>query len=188
MTNVEFDEKVKCGSEYVAVRIIENCDELKIGNIVVTDSTSANDRLAFCKVEDIGKDAADRTGCAAGDYVMIDRLATFAHTAPVACLKYDSVICKANESNTEYSPLKDMLFVERDDNEEVAKVGNIYMMNPDEKLNVGTVTKVNFEASEEFPFVPGDKVMLSKGADEVQVGDKKIYIYKREMIVCKIVD
>lgn len=81
-----------------------------------------------------------------------------------------------------------MLFVERDDNEEVAKVGNIYMMNPDEKLNVGTVTKVNFEASEEFPFVPGDKVMMSKGADEVQVGDKKIYIYKREMIVCKIVE
>jgi len=186
MTNVEFNEKVKCGSEYVAVRIIENCDELKIGNIVVTDSTSANDRLAFCQVEDIGKDAAEKTGCAAGDYVMIDRLATFAHTAPVACLKYDSVICKANETNTEYFPLKGMLFVEKDDNDEVAKVGNIYMMNPDEKLNVGTVTKVNFETSAEFPFAVGDKVMMSKGADEVQVSDKKIYIYKKEMIVCKI--
>lgn len=177
---------MKCGSEYVAVRIIENCDELKIGNIVVTDSTSANDRLAFCQVEDIGKAAADKTGCAAGDYVMIDRLATFAHTAPVACLKYDSVICKANETNTEYFPLKEMLFVEKDDNDEVAKVGNIYMMNPDEKLNVGTVTNVNFETSTEFPFAVGDKVMMSNGADEVQVGEKKIYIYKKEMIICKI--
>lgn len=168
------------------MRIIENCDELKIGNIVVTDSTAANDRLAFCKVESIGKAAAEKTGCITGDYVMIDRLATFAHTTPVACLKYDSVICKANETNTEYFPLTGMLFVERDDPDEVSKVGNIYMMNPEDKLNVGTVTKVNFETSVEFPFAVGDKVMMSKGADEVQVGEKKIYIYKKDMIVCKI--
>lgn len=82
-----------CGPDYVAVRIIENCDELKVGSIWLPQTAGANGRLAFAKVESVGSAAAEKQGLKEGDYVMIDRLATFAHTAPVAALKYDSVIC-----------------------------------------------------------------------------------------------
>lgn len=188
MTITEFDKKLQCGNDFVAVRIIENCETLKIGNIWLPDRSKANGRLAFCKIEDIGINAKDKTGCKIGDYVMIDRLATFSHTFPVACLKYDSVICIANESNSEFFPLKDMLFVEPDDKNEISKVGNVYLLNPEDKLNLGKITKINFASSDDYPFNVGDHVMLTRGADEVQFGETKVYIYKKDMIICKIDD
>lgn len=186
MNTNEFDKKVQCGKDFAAVRILDNCEELKVGNIFLTSTANSNDRLAFCKIENIGVHAADKTGVKVGDYVMIDRLATFSHTSPVACLKYDSIICFSNADNTEYYPLKDMLFAEPADNEDIVKVNNIYLQNPEDKLNIGTVTKLNFESSDEYPFAIGDDVMLTKGADVVHVNGKTIHIYKKDMIICKI--
>lgn len=114
MTTIEFDKKLKCGSDFVAVKVITNDEEVNIGGIYLPDSFQANGRLAFCLVEDIGKNASEKTGIKTGDYVMIDRLATFAWTAPSAALKYDSVICKTNASRSEYFPLEGSLFVEPD--------------------------------------------------------------------------
>lgn len=188
MNITEFDKRLQCGNDFVAVRIIENCDELKIGNIYLPDQSKANGRLAFCIIENIGKTAKEKTSCNVGNYIMIDRLATFSHTSPVACLKYDSIICLTNKDNNDFYPLKDMLFVEPDDKDNVAKIGNIYMLNPEDKLNLGKITKINFNKSDEYPFEVGQHVMLTKGADEVQFGEKKVYIYKKDMIICKIED
>ena len=188
MTTIEFDKKLKCGNDFVAVRVISNDDEMCVGGIYLPDSFQANGRLAFCKVEDIGKTAAEKTGVKVGDYVMVDRLATFAWTAPSAALKYDSVICKTNEDRSDYFPLEGSLFVEPDAKEDVSDVNGIYVANYTKRLNTGIVTKVGFEKSNEYPFGVGDKVMLVKGGDLVQLGNQTIHIFKKDMIVCTIED
>src|SRR5574344_2705330 len=111
---IKFDKKVECATKYVAVRIIDNCDELKVGSIYLPSTASANDRLAHAVVESVGPEAADKYGLAVGDHVMIDRLSTFYRTYPVAMLAYNNVIVKTNEAGSEYFPLKGMLFVEPD--------------------------------------------------------------------------
>ena len=188
MTTIEFDKKLKCGSDFVAVRVISNDEEMSIGGIYLPDTFQANGRLAFCQVEDIGKTAAEKTGVEVGDYVMIDRLATFAWTAPSAALKYDSIICKTNEDRSDYFPLEGSLFVEPDAKEDVTDVNGIYVANYIKRLNTGIVTKVGFEKSDEYPFGVGDKVMLVKGGDQIQLGDKVVHIFKKDMIVCTIED
>ena len=186
MNTIQFDKKVKCGNDYVSVQIIQNCDDLKVGNIFLLGKTASNSRLAFCKVKDIGVNAKDKTGCNVGDYVMIDRLATFAHTSPIACLKYDSVICLTNKENNDYFPLKDMLFVEPQQKESVSNVGGIYVSNYGDRLNIGKITKLNFEKNEKYPFEVGQNVILTKGSDVVEFGNVTVYIYKKDMIVCSI--
>ena len=96
MNYTEFDKKCKCGPEFVCVRIIEKCDQLKVGNVWLPGNAAANGRLAHCIIEDVGSVSAEKYGLEVGDYVMIDRLATFSHTAPVALLKYENVIVKTN--------------------------------------------------------------------------------------------
>lgn len=48
MTTTDFNKKVECGNDFVAVKIIENCDDLKIGNIYIPSTSEQNTRLAFC--------------------------------------------------------------------------------------------------------------------------------------------
>ena len=188
MTTIEFDKKLKCGNDFVAVTVIELHNEAKSGNIYLPDTYVANGRLAFCRVEDVGVNAKEKLGIDVGDYVMIDRLATFAWTAPSAALKYDSVICKTNESKTEFFPLKDMLFVEPEQKSNVTEVNGIAVVNYDKRLNLGKVIKVGFDKNAEYPFGVGDKVMLVKGGDMIQVDGANIYIYKKDMIVCTVED
>ena len=188
MNHIQFDKKLICGPEFVAVRIIENSDELKVGNIWMPQMCHENARTAFCKVENVGSKAAEEYGIAEGDYVIIDRLSTFARTAPVAAVKYNNVICKTNETNTEYFPLKNMAFVEPESKDPLSKVNGIYVANYDGKLNVGTITKMNIDPSLNVPFAVGDKVMLTKGADVIEMSNATIHIYKHDMIVAKIID
>lgn len=188
MTTIEFDKKLTCGPEFVAVRIIENCEDLKIGNIWLPQTAEANGRLAFAKVENAGSTAFEEYGLKDGDYVMIDRLSTFAHTSPVAALKYNNVICLTDEKQTDYWPLKNMLFVEPEEKDDITKVNNIYVKGYADRLNIGTITKMNCEESLKLPFKVNDRVMLTKGADFVQFGEKKLYIYKHDMIVATIED
>lgn len=184
MTTIEFDKKLTCGPEFVAIRIIENCEDLKVGNIWLPQTAEANNRLAFGVLENVGTTAAEEYGLKAGDYVMFDRLSTFAHTAPVAATRYNNVICLTNKEQTEFFPLKNMLFVEPDEKDGISNVNGIYVMNYADKLHLGTITKMN--CVETLLFKDGDKVMLTKGADNVQIGEKKLYIYKYDMIVAKI--
>lgn len=186
MTTIEFDKKLKCGNDFVAVRVLSNDDEISVGGIYLPDSFQANGKLAFCQVEDIGKNASEKTGVKVGDYVMIDRLATFAWTAPSAALRYDSVICKTNSDRSEYFPLEGSMFVEPDAKDDVTDVNGIYVANYTKRLNTGKIVKVGFEKSDEFPFAVGDRVMLVKGGDQIQLGNNIVHIFKKEMIVCTI--
>lgn len=188
MNLIKFDKKVTCGPEFVAVRILDNSDEMKMGNIWLPSKTEANGRLAFCKVEDVGTTAHAEYDVNVGDYVIIDRLSTFAHTAPVACLKYNNVICKTNENRSEYFPLKNMIFVEPDDKGGPTNVGGIYVNNYAEKLHTGTITKMAVEPELKSPFSVGDKVMMTKGADMIDFGETQLHIYKHDMIVAKIIE
>jgi len=148
MNTIEFKHEVKCGNDFIAVEIIDNAEELKYGNIFLPSSTGSNARLAFCQIKDIGQNAAEKTGCKTGDYVMIDRLSTFSHTAPIATLKYDSLICLANENGNEYFPLKDMMFVEPEDKDDITNVNGIYVQDFEGKLRLGKVIKTNFKADD----------------------------------------
>lgn len=188
MTTIKFDKKLKCGNDFVAITVIETFNELKIGNIYLADSIAANQRLAFCKVDDVGVNAKKILGIEVGDYVMIDRLATFAWTAPNAVLKYDSVICKTNDTMTDFYPLKDVAFIEPDIKSDTTDINGVLVTNYDKRLNTGTISKMGFDTSNEYPFKVGDKVMLVKGGDEVSLGKTKIFIYKKDMIVCTIED
>jgi co-chaperonin GroES (HSP10) len=184
MTTIEFNKKLICGPEYVSVRIIENCEDVKVGNIWLPQTAEANGRLAFGILESVGSKAAEEYGIKEGDYVMFDRLSTFAHTAPVAAMKYNNVICLTNKEQSDYFPLKNMLFVNPDQKDDISNVNGVYVMNYADRLNTGTIEKMN--CVDELPFNVGDKVLLSKGADHVKFGEKEVYIYKHDMIVAKI--
>ena len=188
MNITKFDKKCKCGPEFVCVRILSNCDTLKVGNIWISSDHAKNDRLAHAIVEDVGSKSKEEYGIEVGDYVLIDRLSTFAHTAPVALLKYNNVIVKTNADKSDFWPLKNMLFVEPETKDPVTDVGGIYVPNYQEKLNIGTVLKENVEADKNCPFKVGDKVLLVKGGDVVDLGDKQIHIFKHDMIICSIED
>lgn len=188
MTTLKFDKKLTCGNDFVAIEVIDTQDEIVAGGIYLPNGYMSNGRLAHGKVEDVGVGAKERLGIEVGDYVMVDRLATFAWTTPSAALKYDSIICKTNAKKTDFFPLKDMLFVEPDQKSDVTDVGGIAVVNYDKRLNLGTITKVGFEKSAAYPFGIGDKVMLVKGGDVIDVNDRHIYIYKKDMIVCTVED
>lgn len=161
---------------------------MKIGNIYLPDSYGENARLAHCLVDDVGCNAKAKLGIEVGDYVMIDRLATFAWTAPSAVLKYDSVICKTNKDKTDYFPIKDTMFVEPDQHDNMTEIDGLVVMNYDKRLNLGTITKMGFDKSDEYPFSVGDKVMMVKGGDMLDAGDVKIHIFKKDMIICTVND
>ena len=188
MTTLKFDKKVECGPEFVALRILENCDNLKVGDIWMPESVGANSRLAHCVIESCGSKATDEYGIKTGDYVMIDRLSTFAHTAPVCLTRYNNVICITDKDNKEFKPLKDMVFVIPDEHDAVANLDGVYVPGSyDEKLNIGTVSAANI-SDPAYAFGVGDRVLVTKGADLMELGTKKVYIYKKDMLICKILE
>lgn len=148
----------------------------------------SNGRLGFYVIEDIGSKASQELGVTVGDYVLADRLSSFAHTEPVCLMKYDNIICKASKDRTSFSPLKNKVFVKHDKHEDVSEVGGVYVTKYDGKLNTGTVTAINIEDGIDFPFAVGDKVMLVKGGDLVDLGEDRFSIYKHDAIICKFID
>ena len=55
-----------------------------------------------------------------------------------------------------------------------------------DKLNIGTIVKEALEDKEKFPFEVGQKVIVTKGADVVELGMTKLHIYKQDMIICTV--
>ena len=97
--------------------------------------------------------------------MLADRLASFAHTEPVAVMKYDNIICKTDKDRTDFWPLRNRVFVLHDKHEDFTEVGGVYVAKYDGKLNTGTVMKINVDEDKNLPFEVGDKVMLVKGGD-----------------------
>ena len=190
MNTISFDKKVICGPEFVALRIIDNLNDMQLDGVWLPDTVEANTRLAHCIIENIGSKAAEEYGIKIGDYVMIDRLSTFAHTSPVCMCRYNNVICKTNKDRSEYHPLRNMLFVELDEKNNVSNVDGVYIENYANKLNIGYITDENLDIDikETVGFNLGDRVVMTKGPDIVSIGDRLLYIYKHDMIVCKVIE
>ena len=190
MNTIQFDEKVECGPAFVALRILDNLDEMQVGGVWLPDTVGENQRLAHCVIENVGSKAAEEYGIKAGDYVMIDRLSTFAHTAPVCMCRYNNVICKTDADKSEYYPLRNMLFVELDEKDNMTNVDGVYIENYAGKLNIGHITAENLddEAKKTCSFRIGDHVVMTKGPDVVSIGDRLLHIYKHDMIVCKVLE
>lgn len=185
MNTIKFDKKLKCGPEYVAVRILDNADDMKVGQIYLSKDIASNGRLAFAIVEDVGKTAAEKRGIAAGDYVLVDRLSTFGHTHPVAALKYGNVIAKTDEKRSAMRPLLGMVLVEDGDGD--PKVGQIYVPGYSDKLKTGRVVEANLTSGCELHLEAGDEIVLTKKADAVDFGGKSFSIYHEEDIVAMVV-
>lgn len=190
MNTISFDKKVICGPEFVALRIIDNLNDMQLDGVWLPDTVEANNRLAHCIIENVGSKAAEEYGIKIGDYVMIDRLSTFAHTSPVCMCRYNNIICKTNKDRSEYHPLRNMLFVELDEKNNVSNVDGVYIENYANKLNIGYITDENLDIDikETVGFNLGDRIVMTKGPDIVSIGDRLLYIYKHDMIVCKVIE
>jgi co-chaperonin GroES (HSP10) len=182
---IDFDKKCTPASEYVVLRVIDRHDKMELGGILLTQSSYANDRLGFYQVEEVGKKAFEEYGLVKGDYVVADRLAQCYPSAPICVMKYVNIIAKTNEDESQFSPLKNMVFV-KDDAETTQNVNGILVNNYNKKLHIGEVVSMNIDPSIEVPYKKGDKVMLSKGGDSFQIGSEHVFIYKHDMIVAKV--
>jgi hypothetical protein len=80
-----------------------------------------------------------------------------------------------------------MVFV-KDDPHKATDVGGFLVNNYKKQLNIGEIVAMNIDSDIEVPFSVGDNVMISKGGDSFQIGTMHIFIYKYDMIVCKVVD
>lgn len=188
MTNIFFDEKCVPNHDYVVIRIIDNAEHLKAGNIILAETAFSNEKLAFGKIEAVGKNAAKEYGLEAGQYCLFDRLSTFYHTAPVCVVKYNNVIVLTNEDRSEYFPVRGTLFVDETKDSFQEKKG-VFIANTEEnEVHSGTITKTNLHEGQDFPFQIGDKVMLVKGADMVKLRGRMLYIYKPESVIVKLLD
>jgi len=180
---IEFNKKCIPSPEYVVLRLKDRGDNLNMGGILIANSEYSNERLAHALVLDVGTRAREEYGLETGDWVMFDRLASAYQTSPIAVTKYVNVICKTNEDKSQFSPLKNMVFVE-DEANTTQNVGGVLINNYKKKLNIGKIVAMNVD--HEVPYETGDSVMISKGGDSLQLGDKHIFIYKHDMIVCKV--
>lgn len=187
---MEFNSKVICATDIVCVRILDNADDMNIDGVYVPKSFGFNERLAFAKIESLGPKAKSEYGLEVGDYVMIDRLATFGHTQPIAMLTYNNVICKTDANSSDYFPVKDMIFVKADPKTE-EKINDIYVVHNEEKIKFGTIVKTNFSEKSDYEkqeFTIGSRIILTKCDDVVYVGEDKLFIYKKENIICKVLE
>lgn len=184
---IHFDKKCIPASEYVVLRVIDRNDNMALGGILISEGSYSNDRLGFYRVEEVGEKAAEEYGLKKGDYVLADRLAQVYKTSPIAVMKYVNVIVRTNADNTQYSPLKNMVFV-KDEKNTTQNVGGILVNNYSAQVRVGEVVAMNIDDSVRVPFKVGDRVMLSKGGDSFQIGTEHVFIYKHDMIVCVVKD
>lgn len=184
---IHFDKKCIPASEYVVLRVIDRNDNMALGGILISEGSYSNDRLGFYRVEEVGEKAAEEYGLKKGDYVLADRLAQVYKTSPIAVMKYVNVIVRTNADNTQYFPLKNMVFV-KDEKNTTQNVGGILVNNYSAQVRVGEVVAMNIDDSVRVPFKVGDRVMLSKGGDSFQIGTEHVFIYKHDMIVCVVKD
>ena len=186
MNTIYFDEKCVPNNDYVVIRIIDNAQHLKSGKILLAESSYENEKLAFGIIEAVGKNAEKEYKLKVGQYCLFDRLSTFYHTAPICIVKYNNVIVLTNSDRSEYYPVGGTIFVEEIRNKYEQKKGVFISNVSDEQLHVGIITKMNLNDNDDFPFSIDDKVMLTKGADNVKIGTKTIFVYKPESVIVKI--
>lgn len=185
---IEFDQKIdKIGADYVALRDVDRNTVIDMGGIVLSETDLANNKLGYYQVEAVGSNAEKEYGLKVGDYVLADNLAKFYKSTPVCLMKYVNVIIKTNKDKTEYKPLKNMVLVKKA-NPDVDSFDGIYVQKERFFANIGEIVDKNIADGVDFPFEIGDKVLLTTGADVIDIGKNNYFIYKHDMIICKIED
>lgn len=184
---IEFNKKCVPAPEYVVLDVIDRNDKFQIGGLLLPTTTFSNERVGFYRIRELGKTAAEEYGLKVGDYVVADRLAQCYKTRPVAVMKYTNIIARTDSENKTFSPLRNMVFVQ-DDPHVATNVGGILVNNYKKQLNIGKVVAMNVDSDVEVPFKVGDDVMLCKGGDVFQIGTLRVFIYRYDMIVCKVED
>lgn len=182
-STITFNKKCIPAPEYVVLRIKDRGDNIEIGGILISNSEYSNDRLAHAQVVAVGSKAKEEYGLKEGDWVMYDRLASAYQTHPIAVTKFFNVICKTNETKSQFSPLKNMVFV-KDEVNTTQNLDGVLLNNYKKKLNIGKIVAMNVD--EEVPYKVDDDVMISKGGDSLKLGEHHIFIYKKDMIVCRV--
>jgi co-chaperonin GroES (HSP10) len=182
---INFNKKCIPATDYVVLRVIDRNDNMKMGGILLSKNNFSNERLGFYQVEEVGENAHNEYGLEKGDYVVADRLAQCYPTEPICVMKYVNVIAKTNKDNSQYSPLKNMVFV-KDEVNTTQNINGILVNNYNKSLKIGEVVSMNISDDITVPYKKGDKVMLSKGGDSFQIGTEHVYIYKYDMIVAKV--
>lgn len=186
MTTNYFNEVCIPNNDYVVIRIIDNAELLKSGNIILAESSFQNEKLAFGRIEAVGKNAAKEYLLKPGQYCLFDRLSTFYHTAPICVVKYNNVIVLTNENRSEYTPVGGTLFVEERKDTVENKKGVFVVSSAEDQMHIGIITQMNLHEEDDFPFSVGDKVMLTKGADHVKLGTSTVFVYKPESVIVKL--
>lgn len=185
MATINFNKKCTPATDYVVLRVIDRNDNMSLGGILLARTNYSNDRLGFYQVEEVGENAHKEYGIEKGDYVVADRLAQCYPTEPICVMKYVNIIAKTNQDNSQYSPLKNMVFV-KDESNTTQEINGILVNNYNKSIKIGEVVSMNISDDITVPYKRGDKVMLSKGGDSFQVGTEHVYIYKYDMIVAKV--
>lgn len=180
---IYFNKKVKCNATMVALRLIDDGKSVKMDGFVLSEDAEQNNKLGFYQIVEIGSKAAKEYGLKVGDYVLADRLSTFYKSEPICLMEYNNIIVKTNADRSEYLPMKNMVFVKKD--EDPSRDDPFYIPN---SLVTGVITKLNVEESEEFPFTVGDRILMPKKCDVVSLGSEQMYIYRPDTIICKIED
>ena len=182
---IEFNEKCIPAAEYVILKVIDRNDTFDVGGLLMPSTAFSNERVGFYQIVDLGKTAAEEYDLKKGDYVVADRLAQCYKTKPIAVMKYTNILAKTDDQNKTFSPLRNMVFV-KDDPHRATDVGGILVNSYNKQLNIGEVVAMNVDKDIEVPFKVGDNVMISKGGDTFQIGTLHIFIYRYDMIVCKV--
>ena len=182
---IHFDRKCVPAPEYVVLEVLNRNDRMEMDGILLAQSNYSNDRLGHYRVLAVGSVAEKEYGLKEGDFVVADRLAQVYRTEPIAVMKYVNVIARTDSDAKQFSPLKNMVFV-KDEANTTQDVGGILVGNYNKMLKIGEVVALNIDPEVEVPFKKGDKVMLVKGGDSFTVGSEHVYIYKHDMICCKV--
>ena len=186
MEKIEFKNRCVACDEFVVLESLDISDEMNVGGIILAPSAFSNERLGFYKVLDVGKKAKEEYGIEVGDYVFADRLSSYYHTFPIVLMRYNNLIVRTNKDKSEVHPFKNMILV-KDERETETNVNGIIVADYSKKINIGTVVDVNISEDKlPQPYSIGDKVMLTKGADNVKINGENYMIYKLDMIICKV--
>jgi len=173
----EYDKKIRIvAKDKVALRAFEIRTERMSGGIYLLEKFDINCRTNKYEITSIGSRAKEETGLDVGDIICADQLARYYDTFPVSVLKYDSIIFKFKDKDSdEILPLNGVLFVTPDKPKEEDIAGFIKLTD---LLPVGTVTHINSTGIKKCDIKIGAKVLLTNNCDNVYYKGKQMFIYK----------
>ena len=173
----EYHKKLRIvGKDKVALHADQIRTERIQGGIFLLEKYDINCRTNKYQITDLGSRAKEETGLQVGDYVCADQLARFYDTFPVSVIKFDSIIFKFKDKDSdEIEPLNGMVFVKPDKPKEEDIGGFIKLTD---LLPVGTITHINATGIKGCDLKIVENVLLTNNGDNVYYKGQQMFIYK----------